>query len=281
MLTTLEDVLDRDEPLEHALRVHHRQLLDPVRGQDPLGVVEAGAHRRGDELLLGHRFADRLIEIPLELQIAVGDDADEPALSIHDRHARDLEPPHERVRLAQRTVGAERDRIEDHPALAALDLVDFGGLALGRHVLVQDADAAGPRHRDRHVRLGDGVHGSGNERNVEGDVTSKVAGGRNFAGMDRGVSRDQEDVVERQAGLGADDGHIRDGPPWPLRALGRPVASCSITKIRAWVRGTQAGGSVLRRQAGTRLRQIRYTGTAGGHDEESRPRVERLLGRAE
>ncbi len=189
---------------------------------------------------LRHRLADRLVEIALELQIAVGDDADEPALSVHDRHAGDLEPPHERVRLAQRTVGAERDRVEDHSALAALDPVDFGGLAVGRHVLVQDADSAGPGHRHGHLRLGDGVHGSGNERNIEGDVTSKVAGGRNFAGMDRGVSRDQEDVVEGQAGLGADDGHIRDGPPWPLRALGRPVASCSITKIRAWVRGTQA-----------------------------------------
>ena len=40
MLAPLEDVLDRDEPLEHALRVDHRQLLDPVLRQDPLRLVE-------------------------------------------------------------------------------------------------------------------------------------------------------------------------------------------------------------------------------------------------
>ena len=80
MLAALEDVLDRDEPLEHALGVHHRQLLDPMPGQDPLGLVQPGADRRGDQLLLGHRLADRLVEVALELEIAVGDDADQPAL---------------------------------------------------------------------------------------------------------------------------------------------------------------------------------------------------------
>ena len=52
MLAALEDVLDGDQALEHALGVHDRQLLDPVLGQDPLGLVEAGADRRGDQLLL-------------------------------------------------------------------------------------------------------------------------------------------------------------------------------------------------------------------------------------
>ena len=106
VLAPLEDVLDGDQTLEDSLRVDHRQLLDPMLGQDPLGVVQAGAHRRGDQLVLGHRLADRLIEVALELEVAVGDDADQPSLAVHDGHTGDLEPPHERVGLAQRPIGA-------------------------------------------------------------------------------------------------------------------------------------------------------------------------------
>ena len=207
VLPPLEDVLDGDEPLEHAARVHHRQLLDPVLGQDPLGVVEAGADRGGDQVLPGHGLADRLVEVALELEIAVGDDADEPALAVHDRHARDLEPPHQLVGFAERAVGAERDRVEDHPALAALDPVDFGGLPLDRHVLVQHADAAGPRHGDGHVGLGNGVHGGGDERDVERDGAGEAAGGGDLARVHGRVPRHEQNVVEGEARLGADDGH--------------------------------------------------------------------------
>ncbi len=166
---------------------------------------------RGDQLVLGHRLADRLVEVPLELQVAVGDDADQPPLAIHDRHARDLEPPHQGVRLPERAIGTERDGIEDHPALAPLDLVDFGGLPLDRHVLVQHADAAGAGHRDGHLGLGDGVHGGGDERDVEGDGAGEATDGRDFARVHRRVSRHEEHVVEREARLGADDGHGRLG----------------------------------------------------------------------
>ena len=81
VLAALEDVLDGDEAPEHALGIHHRKLLDPVLGQDALGVIQTGADRRGHQVVLRHRLLDRLLEVPLELQVAVGDDADEPARS--------------------------------------------------------------------------------------------------------------------------------------------------------------------------------------------------------
>src|SRR5881296_1278266 len=40
------------------------------------------------------------------------------------------EAHHLMARLAQRAVGAEGDRIEDHPRLAALDAIDLGRLAV-------------------------------------------------------------------------------------------------------------------------------------------------------
>ena len=50
-------------------------------------VVPTGAVTR----FFRHHLSERPIEIPLELQVAVGDDADEPPLAIDDRNARDLE----------------------------------------------------------------------------------------------------------------------------------------------------------------------------------------------
>ncbi len=50
------------------------------------------------------------------------------------------------------------DGIFDDAAFEALDLGYFGGLRLGRHVLVNDADTAFLRDRDREPRLGHGIH---------------------------------------------------------------------------------------------------------------------------
>ena len=49
--------------------------------------------------------------------------------------------------------------IDDHPRFRALHLVDFLGLRVDRHVLVDDAEAALLGHGDGEPRLGDGVHG--------------------------------------------------------------------------------------------------------------------------
>ena len=211
---------------------------------------------------LRSNWRSRLVMMPMSRPCAV-----------HDRHARDLEPPHERVRLAERPVGPERDRVQDHPALAALDPVDLGRLALDGHVLVKHADAAGPRHGDGHVGLGDGVHGGGDERNVQGDGAGEAAAGRDLARMNGRIPRHEEDVVEGEAGLGTDDAHalvargsagdrsIHDGPPRPGRAVGRPEVSGSITKCRAGPREIKRGprGSPAQRLRAAR-RQSRYTG---------------------
>src|SRR5207249_127664 len=66
----LEDVLDRDQALEDALLVHHRQLLDAVFREDPFRLVERRADRRRDEPLLRHRGADRAVGLALALQVA-------------------------------------------------------------------------------------------------------------------------------------------------------------------------------------------------------------------
>src|SRR2546428_710941 len=157
MLAALEDVLHRDEAPQDAVLVHHRELLDAVRAEDPLRLVERRALGRRDQAVLRHGVADRAVQLALELQVAVRDDPDQLPRPIDDRHARDLEPGHQLVGLAQRAVRAQRDGIEDHPRLAALDAVHLRRLAVDGHVLVQHADAALARDRHRHLRLRDGV----------------------------------------------------------------------------------------------------------------------------
>ena len=66
-LTTLEDVLDRDEALEGALRVDYRELLDPVFSQQTLGFVERRPLGRGDEAVFRHHLTERTFHILLEL----------------------------------------------------------------------------------------------------------------------------------------------------------------------------------------------------------------------
>ena len=109
------------------------------------------------------------LDVVDEAKIAVGQDADEPAVFLGDRHAGDVIALHDRQRLAHGRVGRQRDRLDDHARLGALDLVDLGDLILDREVAVDDAETALPRQGDGHPRLGDRVHGRGEDRNGEGD----------------------------------------------------------------------------------------------------------------
>ena len=170
ILTALVDVLDRDEAFEHTLAIHHGQLLDAVLPEDLLGLVERRAFVRRDQVAAGHRLAERPVELTLELQIAVGDDADELLVVVDDRHTGDAEALHECGGFAHGIVRSQRDRLENHAALRALHAVDLGSVAIDRHVLVQHADAARTGHGDRHLRFRNGVHRRGNERNAKLDA---------------------------------------------------------------------------------------------------------------
>ena len=206
-IAPLEDVLHGDETLEHAGFVNHRKLLDLVQGQNGFGRGEGGTDRRGDEPVARHRLGDRPFEIRFELEVAIGDDPDQPPGPVDDRNARDAEASHQRVGFANRSLRPERDRVHDHAALAALDPIHLGGLPIDRHILVEHTDSARPRHCDRHLRFGDGVHGGGDERDVERDTASEATGGEDVARMNARMPGNEQDVVEREAEPGPDMTH--------------------------------------------------------------------------
>ena len=78
VLDQLLDVLDGDQPLEHVAVVDDEQLLDLVAVQELARLFERRADRHGEERIARHDVGDRAIEIRLEPQVAVGQDADEP-----------------------------------------------------------------------------------------------------------------------------------------------------------------------------------------------------------
>ena len=63
---------------------------------------------------------------------------------------------------------------------------------------MNDADAALARDADGQARFGDGVHGGGSERNVDGEFAGEVGGGVDFGGKHGGFAGLEQDVVERK-----------------------------------------------------------------------------------
>ncbi len=154
----LLDVLDGDQANAVKGIVHHQQLLDPALMQQAARIIAAGAEPDRGQVLVRHQFAHRLARIVGKANVAVGEDADQLAAGLDHRNAADPVVLHQRLRLAQRGIGRNGDRVDDHPALEALDRTHRGALLLDRKVAVKHADAAHLRHDNRHVRLGHGVH---------------------------------------------------------------------------------------------------------------------------
>ena len=200
-LDLLLDVLHGDEPAQMAVGVDDRELLDLVAMEDLLGLRERRPHRSGDEVARGHERRDELVDVVLEAKVAIREDPDEDPVVVGDRDARDLVVRHELERHADGRVGRQRHRLDDHPRLRALDLVDLRDLRLDREVAVDDADAALACERDREARLGHRVHRRGDERNCELDRRCQPCASRDIVREDVRLRRHEQDVVEGEAFL--------------------------------------------------------------------------------
>ena len=119
--------------------------------------------------LLRHHVAHLLVEAPLEAQIAIGQNSDQTSVR-NDRQPGDPETLHHRDRFADFLLGADGDRIDDHPGFIFLDGLDFGRLFLDRKIAMHKADAAHLRDCDRRARFGDGVHRTRYKRNSQADL---------------------------------------------------------------------------------------------------------------
>ena len=167
------DVLYRYQALETPFLVDEGELLDLVRAEYLLRLLERRADRRGDEVILRHDLLDAHIVVLEELKVAVGDYADQTP-RLDNRNAGDAELPHQFVGVVDVVVGRKVEGVGDDAVFTALYLVDLVRLLLDGHVFVDYADAAFARHGDSHARLGDGVHRGADYRRVEFDLRRKA-----------------------------------------------------------------------------------------------------------
>ena len=202
-LLGLHEVLDRDQPAEPALR---RRPAAAARAcacaaaavassrQMPTGPVISGIGViTSSTLVVAHSATgvnrrSRLVMMPSSRLSASTTGRPEMRYS-----------PAELVELLERRVGADGDRVGDDAGLGALDQVDLVGLVLDREVAVQHAEAALAGHRDRHPRLGDGVHRGADQRHLERDLAGQPGRGVDVGRRQVGLARQQQDVVVGQA----------------------------------------------------------------------------------
>src|SRR5689334_24582813 len=169
VVARLLDVLDRDEAAQPKRIIDDQDLLDTELMQECQHLILGSALLHRDQpVLAGHDVLDRILGLLLEAQVAVGDDADE-LLAIDHRHARDVMRVRDLHDFADRSLRTDRDRIADDARLELLDQAHFGRLPLDGHVLVDDADAAGLRHRDGEAGFGNGIHCRRDDRQVQAD----------------------------------------------------------------------------------------------------------------
>src|SRR5439155_6247859 len=173
-----------------------------ARGADRAGT-DADLHAvgaRGDELLGAFRGHD----VPSDdLHAMTGLDLLDHADDAGRVSVRDVDDDHVGARGDKRRdalIGVARhtDRRADAHT-GSLARLDLRGLLVDAQVAVKHAEAAEPSERDRQARLGDRVHGRGEDRNVERELARQEGARRDLAREDITAGGDEEDVVEGQS----------------------------------------------------------------------------------
>ena len=109
---------------------------------------------------------------------------------------------HQLQSVGEGGMGMDGDRVHHHAELELLHLRHLGGLRLGIEVAVDHADAAGLGHGDGELRLGHGVHGRGEDRNMHADRPGDARADIDGAWQHVGGRRPDEHVVKGQRDLG-------------------------------------------------------------------------------
>ena len=160
------DVLYRDQALETEFLVHHQDLFDPVFMEKSFDFFAGSALLDGHKpFFRRHDTANRLVVACLEAQVA-GRDNSHQVVAIGHRHPGNVVCTRQFQDFADARVGSRRDRVLDDAGLEFLYPADLVGLFFGGHVLMHDADATLLCKANGGARLGHGIHGRGQQRDV-------------------------------------------------------------------------------------------------------------------
>ena len=161
-----------------------------------LGLFERRAQLGGDEILGHHVLGDRTLVVPGETDVAVGQDSLKLLIVVGNWYTANVVVAHYRFGVGQRVIGSEGDRIDDHSALAAFDLVDLFSLLFYRKVAVDDAEAALAGEGNCQLGFGDGIHGRADDGDVQREFWVQADADVDVGGQQLGVARHEQNVVE-------------------------------------------------------------------------------------
>ena len=181
-------------PLSSKCFIDDRQLLDPMLVQHLASLFQAGPFGRRDQLVALHDLRDLQIHPGFEPQIAIRENTDQ-LLVFGNGNPGDSVFRHQRMGIANRLIGRDRDWVENHAALRFLDPVHFSRLIHRRQDAVNNPDAAFAGDGDGQPRLGDGIHGRADDGNVDLDVASQSRTHVDFTRQDLRFGRNQHDIV--------------------------------------------------------------------------------------
>ena len=189
-------VLQRQEPGQPPALVDDQQLLDPPLLHHSLRLGEVGRLAQHREVLARHHRAHRRPVVGRETHVAVGHDPDDDAALVDHREAGDPVALLQQLGVGERLVRPQRHRRVDDPRDEALHPLHLGRLRLDVEVAMHHADAARLRHRDRHPRLGHGVHRGTQQRDVQRHLAGEPRPRVGHRGENLGSSGNQKHVVE-------------------------------------------------------------------------------------
>ena len=178
--------------------IDDRQFFDPMLVQYLASLFQARPFRRRDQLVSLHDLRDLQIHPGFEPQIAIRENTDQ-YLVFRDGNPRNPVFRHQRVGIANRLIGRDRDRVENHSALGFLYPVYFGRLIHRRQHSMNNPEAALAGYGDGQTEFGDGIHGRADNGNVDLDVASKPRTHVDFTRQDLRLGRNQYDVVVGQS----------------------------------------------------------------------------------
>jgi hypothetical protein len=203
MVLHLGNVLIGNQPHQTAPVVHDGQLLDFVVEQHLGSVLQLGLAGRNQSVAGGHDLADGTLHVALETQVAVGDDADEPAVAVDDRDTADFVLAHQLESIAHGVVARNGHGVVNHAVLGTLHPPHVRGLLGDGHVLMDDADAALAGQCDGKRSFRHGIHGGGHDGDVELDITRETGPDADLPRQHFRIGGYQQHVVEGKT-LGLD-----------------------------------------------------------------------------
>ena len=149
----------------------------------------ANAFRHGDQpVFRRHDTAYRQIRIGFKTPVTAGDNSDQ-VIAIDDRYAGYIIGAGQLDDLANTGRGRDRYRVLDDAAFKFLHPLDFGRLLFRRQIFMNDADPALLGQGNGQPGLGDRVHGSRQQRNLQLDLPGQLADQADITRQDGGVCR--------------------------------------------------------------------------------------------